>query len=200
MEQGSLILPPELLTSTLDMAGVFGRCAPVEVDIGCGKGRFLAARAKACSDRDFLGIERLPARVRKVEAKLLGAGVVNVRLVGLEASYVVGRMLGAGTVSVFHVYFPDPWPKRRHHQRRLFSREFVDDLAVRLVDGGQVRVLTDHAEYFREIKGLLGGCRGLVDDGAPTDLCDEERTNFEVLFRGMNLAIHGCAFRKSGGA
>ena len=140
----------------LDFALLFGRQAPVVLEIGFGMGETTAAIAAAHPETDFLAIEvHLPgvgALLRRIDA----ARLTNVRIVRHDAVEVVDRMIPLASLAGIHVFFPDPWPKKRHHKRRLLSRVFVRELAERLALGGYLHVATDWAPYAEEILATLG--------------------------------------------
>jgi tRNA (guanine-N7-)-methyltransferase len=142
-EPDALEFVPENYFAPVDVAGVFLRNAPLEVDVGCGEGAFTVAMAAKNPAHNFLGIERLLGRVRKVCRRAVRAGVGNVRLLRAENFYVVKLLLAPESVSVFHVMFPDPWPKRRHHRRRLINRDFLDAVRAALKPDGELRLTTD---------------------------------------------------------
>ncbi len=120
----------------------------LEIDLGCGDGSFLLAMAEAYPDRDFLGVERLLGRVRKVCKKITRRHLANVRVLRLESRYTVEWMLPPGSVSRLHLLCPDPWPKSKHHRRRLMQSEFIDAVWRALEPGGEFLFMTDHEEYF----------------------------------------------------
>lgn len=122
---------------------------PLEVDLGCGDGSFLMEMARHHPERDFLGVERLLGRVRKVCRKVSRRGLENARVLRLESRYVVEWLLPEASVSRLHVMCPDPWPKVRHHRRRLVQREFLDAVRRVLLPGGEFLFMTDHEEYFQ---------------------------------------------------
>lgn len=196
METPSFILKPESWTDKLPIEEIYGRNAPLEVDVGCGKGRFLAVRAEAEPGTLFLGVDRLLRRLRKADRKLLRRGVTNVRLLRIEASYAVTYLLPAGSVSVFYIFFPDPWPKKRHHRRRLFAPPFVESLHRALEPGGRLHVATDHIPYFEAILALLSADTRFDTIPPYEPATAEERTEFETLFLGQGLDIGRCSFRK----
>jgi len=139
----------------LDFAQVFGRTAPVVLEIGFGMGETTAAIATARPEIDFLAVEvHLPgvgALLRRIEAGKL----TNVRIVRHDAVEVVDRMIPLASLAGIHVYFPDPWPKKRHHKRRLLTREFVRELAERLAIGGYLHAATDWEPYAEEMLATL---------------------------------------------
>src|SRR5947208_16346355 len=130
------VLVPKSLTIALEFDKVFSRFAPVEIDLGCGDGAFLAALAQENPAHNFLGIERLLGRVRNVCRKVARLDLKNARILRMESTYAVANLLPAGSVTAFYLLFPDPWPKRRHHRRRAFTREFLFSIHRALVAGG----------------------------------------------------------------
>lgn len=142
-----LPLPP---SGHWDWTAVFGRRAPVVLEVGCGKGLFLTAAAKANPDRDFLGMEIRALRAAKISDKIAKAGLRNARI-----AFGDGRMLmqavPPGSLSACWVNFPDPWPKRRHAHRRIFSPAFLADIARVLAPGGELVAATDVGWYAGEI-------------------------------------------------
>ncbi|HOE60916.1 MAG TPA: tRNA (guanosine(46)-N7)-methyltransferase TrmB [Kiritimatiellia bacterium] len=167
---------------------------PLEVEIGCGNGRFLATRASRNPDTAYLGIERLLGRVRKLDKKAIRLNLGNLRILRLEACYTFYYLLPRHSVRTVYVFFPDPWPKRRHHERRLFSPLFLDALWARLEYGGAIQIATDHRDYFAEIRTRFAADPRFAEIPAMTRT-DEEQTEFEQLFRNQGLPIYACAYR-----
>ena len=171
----------------LDFATLFGRSAPVVLEIGFGMGETTAAIAAAQPQTNFLAIEvHLPgvgALLRRIQA----AHLTNVRIVRHDAVEVVDSMIPLGSLAGIHVYFPDPWPKKRHHKRRLLSREFVRELAERLTIGGYLHVATDWSDYADEILATLDAeplLRNRSEGYAPRPAW-RPQTKFEL--RGIKL-------------
>jgi tRNA (guanine-N7-)-methyltransferase len=137
-----------------DWQSVFGRKAPVVLEIGFGMGETTAAIASAQPDVDFLGVEmHMPgvgALLRRVEA----GGLTNVRVVRADVVDVIAR-IADGSLAGIHVYFPDPWPKKRHHKRRLLQSEFVHVISAKLARGGYLHVATDWQPYADEILAVF---------------------------------------------
>src|SRR5436190_20493377 len=140
------------LTNGLDLEKIFGRKAPLHVDLGCGDGSFLCALAQRLPARNFLGIERLTGRIRSSARKVTNSE--NVRLLRMENSYAVRYLLPAGSVETFYLLFPDPWPKRRHWRRRIVTREFLRAISQALAENGRFLIATDHLDYFQEIERI----------------------------------------------
>ena len=167
---------------------------PLEVDIGSGKGRFLVARSGAFPETNFLGIERQRIRIDSSGRRCERAGRDNVRLFRMEGYYAISQMVPAAYVANYYFFFPDPWPKARHHDQRLFNPAFMDALHRTLEDGGCLHVATDHLPYFEEIFELLQkDARFEEMEAFQPD--EEERTDFELIF--SHKKIGRCSFRKA---
>jgi tRNA (guanine-N7-)-methyltransferase len=192
------VLEPEIIPANyfapLDLEAIYGRVAPLEVDLGCGDGSFLVASAGAHPTRDFLGIERLAGRVRRASRKIGFSGTTNARVLRVEISYAVQRLLPPGSVAVFHVLFPDPWPKRRHWGRRLVTTDFLTAIHRALVPQGVVRIATDQLDYFREIERVVAQSARFVSS-VDTD-SGAAMSTFEKRFCQSNLEIHRLVLRK----
>jgi tRNA (guanine-N7-)-methyltransferase len=190
--------PAELVPANyfepLDLRAVYGRVAPLEVDLGCGDGSFLVGIARENPERDFLGIERLAGRVRGACRRIERAGLGNARVLRLEISYVVERLLPANSVTAFHLMFPDPWPKRRHASRRLVSENFLGSMHRTLRADGTVRVSTDDSTYFHQIKQLVSQSPLFVVNGATIQSFPVSK--FEKRFTQDGVAIHRLELRK----
>jgi tRNA (guanine-N7-)-methyltransferase len=190
--------PAELVPANcferLDLQAIYGRVAPLEVDLGCGDGSFLVAIAEKNPERDFLGIERLAGRVRAACRRIECAGLGNARVLRLEISYVVERLLPANSVVAFHLMFPDPWPKRRHASRRLVTENFLASIHRALTSDGRVRISTDDSAYFRQITQLVStSSLFVVNPGAtPTSAASK----FEKRFTREGVGIHRLELRK----
>ena len=146
---------PESLIARLNFDEIFPRPGPVEVDLGCGDGAFLTALAAAYPKQNFLGMERLLGRVRNVCLKIAHTGLNNARIIRVDAAYAVGHLIPAESVTAFHLLFPDPWPKRRHHRRRAFTIAFLRHIHRALITGGLLHVATDHTDYFGQIERVI---------------------------------------------
>ena len=215
-------LAPETLLAPLDLEKVFGRVAPLQVDLGCGDGSFLCELAQRNPKKNFLGIERLSGRVEKAcrKASVSQAGgmidigarrsrattgkparvdepggeSINVRVLKIETSYAVRYLLPERSVEAFYLLFPDPWPKRRHHRRRIVTLEFLDSIHAALEENGLFHIATDHLDYFQQIKGLAQVSAGfdLIDR---SDL-ELPLTKFEKRFRAQGAPIYRLSLRK----
>lgn len=176
--------------SPLDFAAVFGRRAPVVLEIGFGMGETTAAIAQAHPERDFVGLEVHAPGVGALLKRIDEARLANVRVIRHDAVEVVEHMIPADSLAGIHVYFPDPWPKKRHHKRRLLQPAFVHALAARLAPGGYLHAATDWEDYAQEMLATLGG-EPLLANTAPGFAPRppwRPQTKFET--RGMKLG-HG---------
>jgi tRNA (guanine-N7-)-methyltransferase len=191
----SIFYRPTNWIDPFEWTDVFGNDHPVEVDVGAGKGRFLLWAAGVCPEHNFLGVERLLLRMRKADRKARRQGLNNVRLIRIEASYLVGKLIPSSTVAAYHIYFPDPWPKRRHHQRRLFNVAFAGELLRTLVPGGKLNVATDHEGYFEQMRSVMQGRPEFV--ACPVlPLPVEAQTDFEQEFLAASQTIHRARWQK----
>jgi tRNA (guanine-N7-)-methyltransferase len=185
---------PANFFAALDFEIVFGCSAPLEVDLGCGDGSFLVAAATANPARNFLGVDRMAGRVRSACRKIELGRVNNARVLRCEISYAVCQMLPAKSVEVFHLRFPDPWPKRRHAPRRIVTEGLLTSLAHALTLHGLVRIATDDTEYFREIERLAAQSLQFMrisEREAPAPA-----STFETRFSRDEIEIHRLVLRK----
>lgn len=175
---------------------VFGRSAPVDVEIGAGKGKFLNEMAALNADRDFLAVERSAKYQRLCCDRAARRGLGNVRLIRTTGEDLLFRLLGAESVSTFFVLFPDPWPKKRHHKRRFVQPETVAAAGRALVPGGRLLIKSDHEEYSRVIAEVLETVSGFDHlDPAPA-FAGLPVTGFEQKYLVQGRAIHSFALQK----
>lgn len=199
----SIAVDPAALDG-LDWCELFGNPDPVEIEIGTGKGGFLLRRAQAYPARNFLGIEWASKLYRCAADRFRRWGLANVRMVRTDASHFIRVQCPRDSVSVLHVYHPDPWPKKRHHRRRLFQRPFVDAAVACLVAGGHWAVQTDHAGYFAAIREVLLSHPELVetafDDPAVGLSAESVATNFEIKYAREGREFYRIAVVRHGSA
>ncbi|HUJ10906.1 MAG TPA: tRNA (guanosine(46)-N7)-methyltransferase TrmB [Verrucomicrobiae bacterium] len=179
----------------LDWDEIFGNTQRIEVDIGCGKGSFLLWAARTRAEMNFVGVDRLVRRLRKIDRKIQRLSLPNVRLLRVEASYFVGFLVPDLSVSVYHVYFPDPWPKRRHRQRRLISAGFLSNLHRTLCEGGAVNCATDSRDYYEWIERQFHQLESFREN-EPEILPDEACTDFEREFSAAGKGVYRCRWVK----
>ena len=178
----------------------FDNAGPVEIEIGCGKGRFIINSAEAYPDINYIGIERALRYFRIMKERVVRRELTNIRLLRDDAVYFVERYIPDETVSAYHVYFPDPWPKKRHRKRRIFNPRFLEEIARTLVTGGTLDFATDYVEYFEEILALLGASDRLAAlEEIPERVRElgSDLTNFETKYTAEGREIHRGAYVKS---
>jgi len=139
----------------INFAQVFGRAGPLHIEIGTGRATFLLNQAKAQPCVNFLGIERANKFYRYAVDRIGRSGLTNVRIVRTDAAAFLADFVPDGCVDCFHIYFPDPWPKRRHHKRRFLNEVNLQQLLRCLKCAGQLRIATDDGDYFDQIRRLI---------------------------------------------
>jgi tRNA (guanine-N7-)-methyltransferase len=182
----SLLLSLETIVEPLDVGKLFARPQALQVELGSGDGSFLAQYATLHPEWNFVGVERLLGRLRKIDRKGRRAGLANMRGVRIEASYFLEYLLPKNSVTALHVYFPDPWPKRKHRKHRLINERFPELARAALLPGGAVYLRTDDADYFAQMKAVFEACPAFVQIPTPQSL-SEVLTDFErgFLARGI---------------
>jgi tRNA (guanine-N7-)-methyltransferase len=173
----------EFRPERLSFVDLFGRTAPVVLEIGFGNGETLVEQAAAHPDMDFIGVEVHAPGIGHCLLRAQAAGVMNLRVVAHDAIEVLNDQVPAGSLTRLNLYFPDPWPKKRHHKRRILQPSFLPLVADRLRDGGRIHVATDWANYAEHIdevfaQSALFRCieRREHDGDAPLD---RPQTKFE---------------------
>jgi tRNA (guanine-N7-)-methyltransferase len=191
-----VLLPDVPPGRTLDLAAAFGNNRPVEMEIGPGKGAFILRRAGERPEINFLGVEWVRAYAQYVADRALRNGLTNVRSLCADAGVLLARQLPAESLWRIHVYFPDPWPKRRHHVRRLISASFLAGVRRALKPGGWIGMVTDHDDYFAWIRRALDVTDGLAEVPFRA-LGDPDGwlvgSNFERKYAGTDRTFHAAA-------
>lgn len=195
-----IILPPPAEGAVLDIHSLFDSPGPFEIEIGCGKGGFLLSRARAHPEVRLLGIEWANKFYEYAADRMSRWGIANVRILRTDAKHFFLRHLPQACVSVLHLYHPDPWPKKRHHKRRLVQPDFVAAAVRALLPAGRWLVQSDHAEYFEQIRSLLDA-HPLLSPVTDTDARafagpEWNGTNFEIKYSREGRAIHRAAYER----
>lgn len=177
---------------------IFGNDHPLEIDLGCGDGKFLVEMAQHFPKRNFLGIERLLGRVRGVSRKIEQLGLKNAKVLRLESQYTLEWLLEKNSISRLHLLCPDPWPKARHHKRRLVQEPFLKALEQALCHNGELLFKTDHPEYHEWV------CEEMQAYGRYTALEWPEppsanalfypKTDFQLHWESQGKPIHRLRF------
>ena len=185
----------------IDFVRVFGRASPVHIEVGAGKGSFLLNQARAQRGDNFLGIEWARKYYRYAVDRIGRWGLTNVRIIRTEAAAFLADLIPDNSVDCFHIYFPDPWPKKRHHKRRFICPANLEHLVRCLKTGGQLKIATDHTDYFEQIKTVLTARNETLQeiDFLPTAGAEASEwvgTNFERKYLKDQRPIYTLAVRK----
>ena len=193
----TLLHPITSAVEPIDLAGLFSTRQPLELELGCGDGSFTLQYALANPGRNIVALERLLGRITKLDRKGHRAGLKNLRLLRAEAAYVLEYLLPPGLLDAIHVYFPDPWPKKRHQKNRLISEPFPP-LAKRLLrEGGIVYLRTDNIEYFEQMLEVFGDAVGFETVETPEPM-KQLVTDFEQQFNAQGIPTNYAAYRSVG--
>lgn len=195
VQKTTLFFAPISIVEPIPVAALFPSAQPLEIELGCGDGAFLIKYAALHPERNFLAVERLLGRIRKLDRKGPRAGLKNLRLLRFEASYALEYLLPRACAQALHVYFPDPWPKRKHHRRRLINARFMELAAIVLAPHGILHLRTDDADYFRQMTAVGRANPTFQETAIPEEL-SAVSTDFEKLFMDQGLPIHRTAFQK----
>jgi tRNA (guanine-N7-)-methyltransferase len=192
--QNNLVVQLASVIERLRLAQLFPRPQPLEVELGCGDASFLVEYAARHPDRNFIGVERLLGRLRKLDRKGRRAGLANLRGVQIESSYFLRYLLPPRSASALHVYFPDPWPKKKHHKHRLINATFPALARAALAPGGAVYLRTDDRDYYLQMTEVFDVSREFEKVETPAELSDLP-TDFEREFQARGIKTLRAAFR-----
>lgn len=181
-------LPSTRLFPPYGWPEVFGRIAPVEIDLGAGDGIYAEARARREPERNFVAVERLLGRATKIAKKAVRGELRNLKVLRLESSYFIKNLCSPGSLDAVTLRYPDPWPKRRHHGNRILNTRFAGELAQAVRVGGLLKLTTDDSDYFQWACGEVDRCRGWKVEPGWTGK-DEPTSEFEEQFKieGRNV-------------
>jgi tRNA (guanine-N7-)-methyltransferase len=185
----------------LDLPAIFGRDASRTLEIGFGNGESLVALAAAQPERDFLGIEVHPPGVGHLLLRAHESHLTNVRVICRDAVEVLQHCIPEQSLEELLLYFPDPWPKKRHHKRRIVQSGFVALVASRLRPGGVLRMATDWQHYAQHMLEVAGQCAALRNDSPHGDYVARPEggrpiTRFERRGQRLGHAVWDLAFRR----
>jgi tRNA (guanine-N7-)-methyltransferase len=197
-------LAPEYLipfsAERADFKKIFGNNNPLTVEIGFGMGSATAQIAGENPGVNYLGIEVFRAGIGGLFREIKKRSLKNLRVIEHDAVEVLSLMIAPASVSAFHIFFPDPWPKKRHHKRRLVKRPFTDSLAQKLLPGGYIYMVTDWEDYGEEALGELSGTPGLCNtcEGFAEARRWRPLTKFERKGFAKNHVVRELFFEKTG--
>lgn len=189
-------------TAALDYATTFGRAAPTVLEIGFGMGETSAAIAGARPDLNFLCVEVFAAGIGALARRIEDMALTNIRIIQHDAVDVVRHMLAPESLAGVHVFFPDPWPKARHHKRRLIAQPFAGRLASRIARGGTLHAATDWQHYAEQMLDVLSHepqLRNLHADYAPSPrnpLCERPTTKFHARGEKLGHGVRDLVFER----
>ncbi len=189
------IIPRETGFPQLDLRALFGNSNPVILEIGSGKGRFLLSTAMERPDVNLIGIEKSLHYHRVIRDRFLKRDLRNVRLINHDAFVVLQKMIPDASIAEVHVYFPDPWPRKRERKRRIIRPEVLAEFRRVLVDGGMGIYVTDHEEYFESAAPLVEAAFERTERRIPGP-DDPPRTNYEAKYREEGRSIFEIRFWK----
>ena len=180
-----------------EKSSIFSENQPLEVDLGCGDGSFLLGMAEHHPERNFLGVERLLGRVRKVCKRAKRGNIDNLKVLRLESRYTVEWLLPPGSVSRLHLLCPDPWPKVRHHRRRLIQQDFLEAVYKVLEPGGEFLFKTDHDEYFEWAEEKVAEFGRFESLPWPEDAFFYPKTDFQIQWEAEGKRLQGLRLKKA---
>jgi len=190
----SLIYTLPSIVERIDPATLFSTDQPLEVELGSGDSSFLVEYARLHPEHNFVGVERLLGRLRKLDRKGRRSGLTNLRGVRIECSYFLEYLLPAGSVAALHIYFPDPWPKRKHRWHRLINDRFPGLARQALAPGGVVYLRTDDEDYFQQMAAVFAANPGFGLAETPGELAGL-LTDFEKDFQARGIRTLRAAYR-----
>jgi tRNA (guanine-N7-)-methyltransferase len=190
----NLIIELRSILEPLNIAEYFPTVQPLEVDLGCGDSTFIVNHAKAHTERNFIGVERLGGRIRKLDRKGRRAGLTNLRGVRIESGYFLEFLLPPKSVAALHIYFPDPWPKRKHLKNRFINERFLEIAQRVLAPGGIVYLRTDHEDYFEQMVTVFAASTAFRPVETPAEL-SALLTDFEADFHKQGVQTRRAAYQ-----
>lgn len=190
----NLLVQLDTILEPLNLAELFSNPQPLEVELGCGDASFLVEYARQNPTDNFIGVERLLGRIQKLHRKGRRAGLANLRGVRIESSYFLQHLLPPHAASALHIYFPDPWPKKKHRKHRLINEQFPALARAALAPGGVVYLRTDDADYFAQMIAAFGAGKEFQKVETPGALA-EVLTDFEREFNARGIPTLRAAYQ-----
>ena len=197
MSDDALLHDFQSITEPLRWEKLFSVQQPAELEIGCGDGGFLLEWASRHPKKNFLGVERLLGRLRKLSKKGSRAGLTNLRLLRIEARYLIQYLLPKNSFEAIHIYFPDPWPKDKHRRHRLIDADFPALAARILAPHGVLHLRTDDPSYFEQMQKSFALATDFAPEESPAALA-ALTTEFERQWNAEGKKTHRASFRLSG--
>ena len=190
----NLLIELRSILEPLNVAEYFPHPQPLEIELGCGDASFLLSYAQAHPERNFIGVERLGGRIRKLDRKGRRAGLTNLRGVRIESGYFLEYLVPPKSATALHIYFPDPWPKRKHLKNRFINERFPAIAERVLQSGGIVYLRTDHTDYFEQMQSVFAEAKNFRSIETPEEL-SSVLTDFEAEFLKQGLKTNRAAYQ-----
>ncbi len=190
----SLLIQLTTILEPLKLAELFPQPQPLEVELGCGDASFLAEYARCNPQKNFIGVERLLGRIQKLDKKGRRLGLTNTRGVRIESAYLLEYLLPSHSAAALHIYFPDPWPKKKHRRHRLIGESFPALARRALAPGGTVFLRTDDTDYFQQMNEVFDTAKEFEKTETPASLA-EITTDFERDFNAQGIPTLRAAYR-----
>lgn len=187
------LLSPFDIQEELNLDRIFPRRAPIELELGAGDGSFLTKAASKYPDTNYIAVERLLGRLRKIERFARLNNTDNICCLRHEISYLLRFMIPESSIAAVHVYFPDPWPKKKHARNRLFRPHFTRWIARILVPNGKIYFRTDNVPYFEQLLHVFQGDPEFLPIDTPDSL-SSIKTDFESHFNSLGIPTNYAAF------
>ncbi len=190
----NLLVQLETILEPLKLAELFPKTQPLEVELGCGDASFLVEYARRNPQSNFIGVERLLGRIQKLDRKGRRGGLVNLRGVRIESAYFLQYLLPPHAAAALHIYFPDPWPKKKHRKHRLINESFPALARAALQPAGVVYLRTDDVDYFSQMTEVFAASQEFQKVETPADLA-EVLTDFEREFNARGIPTLRAAYQ-----
>lgn len=191
---GNLLVELTTIVQPIQLPTLFSQAQPLEVELGCGDASFLVAYARQNPATNFIGVERLLGRLQKLHRKGQRLGLTNLRGVRIESTYFLQYLLPRNSARALHIYFPDPWPKKKHRKFRLISEGFPRLVGMALIPGGTVYLRTDDLDYFQQMNEVFAAAQEFIPTATPTTLA-EITTDFEREFNAQGIPTQRAAYQ-----
>jgi tRNA (guanine-N7-)-methyltransferase len=190
----NLVVNLRTILEPLALTELFSQPQPLEVELGCGDASFLVEYARVHPEINFIGVERLLGRIQKLDRKGRRLGLKNLRGVRIESAYFLQYLLPRHCATALHIYFPDPWPKKKHRKHRLINERFPALAETVLQAGGTVYLRTDDVDYFQQMQEVFAAATQFHTVETPGSLA-EVTTDFERLFNSQGIPTQRAAYR-----
>ena len=190
----TLLVTLSSIVKRLDLDNFFQAIQPLEVELGCGDASFLVEYARQNPTRNFIGVERLLGRIQKLDKKGRRLGLTNLRGLRIESAYFLEYLLPPHAAAALHIYFPDPWPKKKHRKFRLINEKFPVLACNALEPGGMVYLRTDDADYFQQMNEVFAAAQEFEKVETPAALA-VITTDFERDFNAQGIPTLRAAYQ-----